>query len=204
MTAQYKHKVEPLLYVLKLIMGIVCFIISMIIVIHLFCYILLKMDDRPVLPFLNDLLEGLESSSVSVLATILFAFIGYYLMFAAIKGNVRVGMRLLCFTFYPLLPNETFVNAFIFNAMLMNLWMFALVQFMTDMFKEYIRQTSISMIFSVQIKNMYFYAWFLRYGVFTYILVGWIFISLVYFILKPAEKLNLGLQIKKTDLASRA
>lgn len=48
--------------------------------------------------------------------------------------------------------------------------MFSLVQFMTDMFKDYVRQTSISMIFSVQIKNMKFYQYFLRYNVFIYIL----------------------------------
>lgn len=130
---------EPLVYVLKLILGIICIVISLILMIHIFCYLLLKVDGRPVHPFINNLLEGLENSKVSVLATILFAFIGYYMMFAAMKGNVRVGMRVLCFTFYPLLPNETFVNSFIFNAMLMNLWMFALIQFMTDMFKEYIR-----------------------------------------------------------------
>ncbi len=130
---------EPLVYVLKLLLGIICIVISLILMIHIFCYLLLKVDGRPVHPFINNLLEGLENSKVSVLATILFAFIGYYMMFAAMKGNVRVGMRVLCFTFYPLLPNETFVNSFIFNAMLMNLWMFALIQFMTDMFKEYIR-----------------------------------------------------------------
>jgi LMBR1 domain-containing protein 1 len=196
--------VEPLVYVIKLLVGIVCIVISLIIVIHLFCYILLKINGRPVHPFLNNMLEGLENSSVSVLATIMFAFIGYYLMFCSMKGNVRVGMRLLCFTFYPLLPNETFVNSFIFNAIIMNLWMFALVQFMTDMFKEYIRQTSISMIFSVQIKNMYFFKWFLQYSVFNYILIGWICISGIYFILKPSERINLGMQVKKTDLAARA
>ena len=146
-----------MVYIFKLILGLVCIIISIILVIHIFCYLLLKVDGRPVNPFLNNMLEYLEQSKVSVLATILFALIGYYMMMAAIKGNVRVGMRVLCFTFYPLLPNETFVNSFVFNAILMNLWMFALVQFMTDMFQEYIRQTSISMIFSVQIKNMYFY-----------------------------------------------
>jgi LMBR1 domain-containing protein 1 len=138
-TASYKHKVEPLVYVIKLILGILCIIISLIIMIHIFCYLLLKVNGRPVHPFFNNFLEALENSKVSVLATIVFAFIGYYMMLAAIKGNVRVGMRLLCFTFYPLLPNETFVSAFIFNAMLMNLWMFALVQFLTDMFKDYIR-----------------------------------------------------------------
>jgi len=125
--AAYKHKVEPMMYVLKLILGIICIVISLIMMIHIFCYLLLKVDGRPVEPFLNDMLEGLETSNVSVVATILFALIGYYMMIAAIKGNVRIGMRVLCFTFYPLLPNETFVNSFIFNAILMNLWMFALV-----------------------------------------------------------------------------
>ena len=137
--AAYKHKVEPLMYVLKLILGLLCIVISLIMAIHIFCYLLLKINGRPVHPFLNNLLESLENSSVSVIATILLALIGYYMMLAAIKGNVRVGMRVLCFTFYPLLPNETFINSFIFNALLMNLWMFALVQFMTDMFQEYIR-----------------------------------------------------------------
>jgi LMBR1 domain-containing protein 1 len=159
-----------MVYIFKLILGIICIIISLILVIHIFCYLLLKVDGRPVNPFLNDMLESLEQSKVSVLATIVFALIGYYMMIAAIKGNVRVGMRVLCFTFYPLLPNETFVNSFVFNAILMNLWMFALVQFLTDMFQEYIRQTSISMIFSVQIKNMYFYQWFLRYNIFVYMI----------------------------------
>ena len=160
-----------MVYIFKLILGLVCIIISIILVIHIFCYLLLKVDGRPVNPFLNNMLEYLEQSKVSVLATIIFALIGYYMMIAAIKGNVRVGMRVLCFTFYPLLPNETFVNSFVFNAILMNLWMFALVQFMTDMFQEYIRQTSISMIFSVQIKNMYFYQWFLRYNIFVYMII---------------------------------
>jgi LMBR1 domain-containing protein 1 len=159
-----------MVYIFKLILGIICIVISLILVIHIFCYLLLKVDGRPVNPFLNDMLESLEQSKVSVLATIVFALIGYYMMIAAIKGNVRVGMRVLCFTFYPLLPNETFVNSFVFNAILMNLWIFALVQFLTDMFQEYIRQTSISMIFSVQIKNMYFYQWFLRYNIFVYMI----------------------------------
>ena len=203
-SAQYKVKVEPLIYFFKLILGLVSIIISLIVMIHVFCYLLLIVNGRPVHPFLNNFLESLENSSASVLATILFAFIGYYLMIAAVKGNVRVGMRLLCFTFYPLLPNETFVNSFIFNAILMNIWMFSLVQFMTDLFKEYIRQTSISMIFSVQIKNMYFYQWFLRYNVFIYLITIWVCVCAIYFVLKPAERVNIGQQIKGKDLAARA
>lgn len=93
----------------------------------MFLYVILKINGRPVTPFLNALLEKIEVSPASVFATVLFALIGYYFMFATIKGNIRIGMRCFCFSFYPLMPNETFVNAFIFNALLMNIWMFALI-----------------------------------------------------------------------------
>ena len=46
--AAYKHKVEPLLYVLKLVLGLLCIVISLIMAIHVFCYLLLKIDGRPV------------------------------------------------------------------------------------------------------------------------------------------------------------
>lgn len=72
-------------------------------VIHMFVYVILKIDDRPVHPFINNLLEEIEVSKASVFATVLFACIGYYFMFAAIKGNVRIGMRCFCFSFYPLM-----------------------------------------------------------------------------------------------------
>lgn len=62
MTAQYKVKVEPCLYVLYLVLGFVCIVISLILTIHLFCQILLKMNGRPVSYFLNNMLEGLETS----------------------------------------------------------------------------------------------------------------------------------------------
>ena len=40
-TAAYRKKVEPLLYFLKLILGIVCIVLSVMVIIHMFCYLLL-------------------------------------------------------------------------------------------------------------------------------------------------------------------
>lgn len=87
---------------------------------------LLKVNGKPIKPFLNDLLENIENSNASFFATVLFALMGYYLMICAIKGNVKLGMRFFCFTFYPMVPKETFVSSFLFNGMLMNLYMFSL------------------------------------------------------------------------------
>jgi LMBR1 domain-containing protein 1 len=101
-TAQYRKKVEPCWYVLKLILGILCLLISLILIVHLFLYVLLKVDGKSVKPFLNTVLEDIENSNASFFATVLFAFIGYYFMICAIKGNVKLGLRFFCFTFYPM------------------------------------------------------------------------------------------------------
>lgn len=101
-TAQYKNKVEPCLYFFKLLLGFCCIILSIFFVVHMFLYLILNINSRPVSPFINTFLEEIETSKASVFATVLFALIGYYFMFAAIKGNVRVGMRCFCFSFYPL------------------------------------------------------------------------------------------------------
>lgn len=77
----------------------------------------------------------------------LFALIGYYLMLCTIKGNIKLGMRFFCFTFYPMVPKETFVNAFMFNGILINLYMFSLTQFVVDFFSLYVRKTDVSLIF---------------------------------------------------------
>jgi hypothetical protein len=62
------------------------------------------------------------------------------------------------------------VSSFIFNALIMNIYMFALTYFMVDMFSSYVRGTDIALIFEVQVKNMRFYKYFLKYNVFIYCL----------------------------------
>jgi len=180
-----------------------CFIISLILIVHLFLFLLLKVNGKPIKPFLNAVLEKIETSNASFFSTVLFAFIGYYLMFCAIKGNVKLGMRFFCFTFYPMQPKETFVNSFFFNALLMNFWMFSLIQFICEFLSEYVRSTNVSKIYEVQVTHMRFYIYFLKYNVFIYILTGLIFAFLLYFILKPAERITIGDQIKKKDLPSK-
>ena len=56
-TAQYSVKVEPLKYCVYLFLGILCLLISILIIVHMFCFLLLKVDGKPVHPFLNNFLE---------------------------------------------------------------------------------------------------------------------------------------------------
>ena len=52
----------------------------------------------------------------------------------------------------------------------MNIYMFSLTNFMVELFRTYVRQTDIALIFDVQVKNMLFYKYFLKYNVFIYVL----------------------------------
>ena len=200
---EYSKKVEPLWYCFKLLAGILLMILSLILVIHIFVTQLLQVNGKAVGPFLNDLLESLENSSASFLATLMFTGIGFYLLFCTVKGNMKLGLRFFCISFYPMVPRETFVNAFFFNALLMNIWMLSLTQFMVIMFKEFVRKSDAALIFEVQVNRMRFFRYFLDNNIFVYILTGMIFISLLYFLLRPAEVLNVGSQVKAKDLENK-
>lgn len=83
-------------------LGIIFIVVSAIIVVHLFVFLLLEIDGKPVHPFLNKMFEDIENSNASFFAVVIFALIGYYLLFSALKGNMKVGMRFFFFSFYPM------------------------------------------------------------------------------------------------------
>ena len=99
-----------------------------------FLFQLVIVNGKPVHPFLNNMLDGMADSDAGFMATISFTLIALYLLWCAFKGNVKFGLRCFCFTFFPLVPNETFMNSFLFNALLMNLWTVALIQFCSQIF----------------------------------------------------------------------
>ena len=117
------------------------FAISVLLVVHTFCYVALKVDSKTVEPFLNDMIEKLESTPVGFLASVLLVTFGIFLMICAMRGNVKLGLRFFFVSFYPVVPKETFINSFIANCLVMNLWMTALVQFINVLFRGYLRGT---------------------------------------------------------------
>jgi hypothetical protein len=154
-------------------------------------------------PFMDKYLVEIGQSPVSFVATLLLIFTGAYFMYSAFKGNVKLGLRFYVVTFYPLMPKETFVNAFMANCLIMNLWMVALTNYMCIMFKYYLVGTNVARIFNVLLQNMMFFGWFLQRNFWVVFMIVWWFVSFVYFILKPYEKINLGNAVKRADLAAK-
>jgi len=99
---------------------------------HFFCYVALKVDGKTIRPFLNRFLEDIQIDVAggAFIASLLLVFFGYYLVISALKGNIKFGLRFFFVSFYPIVEKETFVNSFVANALVMNLWMFSMTQFM--------------------------------------------------------------------------
>ncbi len=109
---KYNKKVEPLLYALRLILGVVFSGITLLYIIHMYntipnphrsvLYLILRTDNIPTSTVINAMLNWLDSGSSRLLAIVVFAFFALYIMWAAMKGNLKVGIRLLFFKFYTL------------------------------------------------------------------------------------------------------
>ena len=63
------------------------------------------------------------------------------MVYAAIQGNVKFGLRFFFVNFYPILPKETFVASFMANCLMTQIWMAALSQFLVQSFREYMVET---------------------------------------------------------------
>jgi hypothetical protein len=125
--ASYNKKVEPLKYTCKLILAILMFMMSVLVLVHTFCYVALKVDGREVEPLLNDLVERLEVGPVNFLSSVIIILVGMFLVVTALNGNIKLGLRFFFISFYPIVPKETFVNSFMANCMVVNLWMAAII-----------------------------------------------------------------------------
>lgn len=164
-------KIEPFLYWLKLFAGLILIILSLVWIIHIFLWVLVKPGGNPVHPFLNELLEEIRAGHVEFISTTIFAGLALYLLWATVKGNIKFGLRFFCFTLFPMRQNETFLSSLIFNAFMINLWAFSLLQFLTTNFSMFARKTDAFKIFIIQIENTWFFKWFYSNDVFTWILI---------------------------------
>jgi len=89
----------------------------------------------------------LHDDNWSFLAIIFFILIATYMFYAAFLGNVKFGLRFFSLSFYPLVPKETFVNSFIVNAFLMNIWMHSFTYSMVDLYRQLFAGTQVAIFF---------------------------------------------------------
>lgn len=144
---------------------------------------------RPLIPFMNELLIGLSNRNAGFLATGIFAYLCLYMLWCVQKGTVKFGIRIpCCCRFHPMKENETWMNSFLFNVILMLIASVGVVQLCISSFPSYTTNTEIYMIFGLQIRYLRFYAAFYGNNVFHIAFIIWAFLTLIYLIVTCNKK----------------
>lgn len=145
--------------------------------------------DRPLLPWFNELLIYMEEHNAGFVGTFIFAYLCLYMLWSVQKGNIKFGIRLpFCCRFHPMKENETWMNSFLFNVILLSIASVGVIQLCISSFPTYTRNTEIYMIFGVQINYMRFYNAFYKNNVFHIAFVAWSLLSLIFLLITCNKK----------------
>jgi len=127
----------------------------------------------PVSYFLNTAFSWASKQiSFALLGVILVGIFTLYLLFCALEGTARLGLRFLIVEIHPLKVGATYMTSLLFNVSLLLLCVPALLQFCSAAFADYIVLTDASLVFSVYVRNMRFFRYFFDYNVFVFVLLG--------------------------------
>ena len=109
---------------------------------------------------------GFFDAFFPLFGTLTIGILGLYLLLAASKGAAKFGTRFFLISVHALEPHKTLLNSFMFNVQLVLLCVLPTVQFCTDAFSQYARNTDAEVIFGSQFKYIYGFRYFWQYNVF--------------------------------------
>ncbi len=163
-------------YHLNLALGVASAFVSLFWLLHVCLYVF---PDPPASSFLNEFFKAMDSAW-GLLGTTSFALFCFYLIMCVVKGNVKVGFRLLLFTVYPMKLGGTLMSSFLFNVNLIMLSAVAVIQFCARAFDGYAAETSVSEIFGGEIENLRGLGILFKEQVFLYCFFACAMMSLMY------------------------
>ena len=182
------NQTSALGYLIQLLAGFFCLILSFTWIAQILLYIILKKNGKPISTFLNIPLVKLTKVNLSFIAISIFTVLSLYLLLITIKGNFKFGLRFMLFgQIHPMKKDNTYMNSILFNVMLIMITSVSVIQFSIRAFGEYTSLTDADIIFNTQIKYLTFYSLFFKFNVFEYGLLIIAFISFVYLICRPND-----------------
>lgn len=123
----FANKVEPLYYNGVFALGVLCFLLSsnwLVVIVYdtINYWIVLDKTISSVDPsdYINKILQVCLDNNLGYFCNLIFISLAVYLLAVTFKGNQTIGFRFASPTFYPMRPNETQLNSFMFNILLMN------------------------------------------------------------------------------------
>ena len=182
------NQTSALGYLMQLIAGIFCMLLSVFWILQMVFYIIVKIDGKPLFTFLNIPLVKLADINLSFLSIIIFVVMSFYLLLCTVKGNFKFGLRIMILgQIHPMKKDKTYMNSILFNVLLVMLTSVSVIQFSIRAFGEYTSMTDADIIFNGQIKYLTFYRFFFNYNVFEYGFLLFALISFIYLICRPND-----------------
>jgi len=178
-----EHGGNPIIPVLKLVLGVFSIAIALSWVIQVILTMFLKGCDGKC-PFLNSIFIELNGA-FPLLGTGAYGAFAFYLLWAVIKGCMKFGMRFFLISIYPMKVGGTLMNAFLFNVSLILLCTAAIVQFCTTAFAEYARLTAVSQIFVTQVQYLIGLEYFYAQNIFYILFLAFAFLSGAFSLIQP-------------------
>jgi len=179
---------NPLWYFLKLVLGCIGAVLSFTWFLHIVLFIL---PARPIDPFLNNFFidaENVGGGGFPLFGILLFAIYAFYLLWACIKGNFKLGIRFGIWRMYPMEVGKTKMNAFLANTWIILVCSVPTVQFCATAFPLYTRDTQIDMLFGSQIQYLNFFKYFWENNVFIIAMICVMLLSLVVLMAWPRDR----------------
>ena len=182
------NQTSALGYLMQLIAGIFCMILSVLWILQIVFYILVRIDGKPLFTFLNVPLVVLADNNLSFVSILIFVVMSFYLLIITVKGNFKFGLRIMILgQIHPMKKDKTYMNSILFNVMLVMLTSVSVIQFSIRAFGEYTSLTDADIIFNGQIKYLTFYSFFFKYNIFEYGMLLIALISFIYLICRPND-----------------
>ena len=152
----------------------------------------MKVKDKKLSGVVDGMLIWLEGKNANFVGVIWFMVMTQYLVFCILKGSFRFGVRIpFLFSFHPMKEGKTWMNSFLFNLSIAALGSVAIVHLCSGCFEEYLRSTSISSIFMLQISHLRFFKYFFESKAFVYALLIWTPLVAIYVVIRGVQKPDL-------------
>ncbi|XAR68818.1 hypothetical protein NMG60_11000190 [Bertholletia excelsa] len=164
-------------YMIKLVLGIIGLIVSVLWIIHIVIYLFMK---PPLSPFLNEVFIKLDDVW-GLLGTSAFALFCFYLLVAVIAGATMLGMRLVFITIHPMKWGGTLMNSFLFNVGLILLCSISVIHFCATAFAYYAQATAAQEIFGHTLQSLRGLKYLYKYNVFQMLFIILAILTFVYY-----------------------
>jgi LMBR1 domain-containing protein 1 len=161
---------NPIWYWFQLFLGIISAGISLSWVLHICIFMLPRF---PPTAFLNSLFIELTIPGFPLFGVFAFTFYTFYLLWAAVKGNLRLGLRIpFLIKVFPMELNNTMMNAMLFNVWMILIVAIPTLQFSAQAFPIYARFTQVDVIFGNQIQYLKFFTYFFSTSAFIFAMLA--------------------------------